>query len=540
MSDPLMPHRTALHALFAALAIGRQTKMCNLPPVPRQSERIPPISPMARLRFLAAVAAALSLSAQAAERPKLTAEKWSADINVPDPVACSVDDQGRVFVSATTRRKVGDLDIREWTQWIPDDQSFQSVADKRAFYHKMLAPGQAAPKGPLKDANGDGSIDWKDLTVPTERIYRLLDSNDDGKADQITSFAEGFNTEVTGIAAGVLAFGGSVYSTIAPDVWRLIDKDGDGKADSRESIAHGFGLHIAYAGHDMHGLRVGPDGRIYWSIGDKGTNVTSREGRNFAYPNEGAVLRSEPDGSRFEVFAHGLRNVQETDFNELGDLFGVDNDADKPGEKERLVFIADQSDSGWRCGFQYMKGAWCPWTSEGRWQPAHPFQPLFITPPMAASHDGPAGFVYNPGTALNPAWRGWFFLNQFPSGKMNALRLEPAGAAWKLAEEVQISERHHGHRHELGPGRKALLRRLGGRLSARSKRRCLDPRCRSHRTRSPSRRSAPAPTRRFRLARPRCPARLARPCRCPPPQRRPIRARPPRCLGRISSLSRAM
>lgn len=42
----------------------------------------------------------LALSfAHAADRPKLTAEKWSADINVPDPVACSVDDQGRVFVS---------------------------------------------------------------------------------------------------------------------------------------------------------------------------------------------------------------------------------------------------------------------------------------------------------------------------------------------------------------------------------------------------------------------------------------------------------
>ncbi|MEA3212143.1 MAG: hypothetical protein QOE70_5200 [Chthoniobacter sp.] len=407
-------------------------------------------------RFLPRCAIALPLFAlsfaQADERPKLTAEKWSAEINVPDPVACSVDEQGRVFVTSTTRRKTGDLDIREWTQWIPDDQSFQSIEDKEAFYHRVLAPGLAKkPDGPLTDANHDGSIDWKDLTVPTERIYRLVDSNGDGKADQITTFAEGFQTEVTGIAAGVLAFGGSVYSTIAPDLWRLVDKDGDGKSDSREIIAHGFGLHIAYAGHDMHGLRVGPDGRIYWSIGDKGVNVTSKEGRKFFYPNEGCVLRCEPDGSHFEVFAHGLRNVQETDFNEVGDLFGVDNDADKPGEKERLVFIAEQSDSGWRCGFQYMKGVWCPWTSEGRWQPEHPMQPLFITPPIVNSHDGPAGFVYNPGTALAPAWRGWFFLDQFPSGKMNALRLEPAGAAWKLAEDVPISSGIMGIGMSWGP-----------------------------------------------------------------------------------------
>lgn len=384
-------------------------------------------------------------------RPPLKAEKWSGSINVPDPVACSVDDQGRVFVSVTTRRKVGDLDIREWTDWIPQDLAHESIDEKRAFFHDVLAPGKLrAPRASLTDANHDGSVDWMDLTVPTEKILRLVDRDGDGRADALNVFAEDFRTEVTGIAAGVMAYGGSVYATIAPDLWRLKDTTGNGQADQRESIAHGFGLHIAYAGHDMHGLTEGPDGRIYWSIGDKGVNVVSREGKRWFQPHQGCVLRCEPDGSGFEIFAHGLRNVQEIAFDDFGNLFGVDNDADKPGEKERLVYITEQSDTGWRCAWQYHTG-WNPWMAEGRWQLPHPAQPLFLTPPLALSHDGPSGFRRNPGTALSPEWRGWFFLNQFPSGKMNALRLEPEGAAFRLAEDITVSSGIMGIGMSWGP-----------------------------------------------------------------------------------------
>ena len=265
----------------------------------------------------------------------LTFTKWSGTLNVPDPVACSVDPQGRVYVTSTTRRKAADLDIREHAAWIPNDVALTSVEEKSAFLRSALAPGNLrTPRGGLKDHNKDGSIDWKDLTFFSERIYQLRDMDGDGTADKITVFAEGFNTEVTGIAAGVLYHQGWVYATIAPDLWRFKDTDDDGVADVREIVVHGFGLHIAYGGHDMHGLSVGPDGRIYWSIGDKGVNVHSKEGRHYFVPNEGCILRIEPDGSNFEIYARGLRNPQEPAFNEFGDLIAVDNDADFKGEKE--------------------------------------------------------------------------------------------------------------------------------------------------------------------------------------------------------------
>ena len=382
----------------------------------------------------------LSVCLHAQSPAGLDLHQWSGKINVPDPVAVTVDPQGRVYVAATTRRKVADLDIREHRDWIPDDVALDSVEAKRAFLQSALAPGKLrTPRGGLKDHNRDGSIDWKDLTVHSERIYQLRDEDGDGSADRITVFAEGFNTEVTGIAAGVLWHDGWVYATVAPDLWRLRDTNDDGVADEREVVAHGFGMHLAYAGHDMHGPRLGLDGRIYWSIGDKGVNVTSREGRHFYYPHEGCVLRVEPDGSGFEVFARGLRNVQEVAFDALGNLFGVDNDADMTGEKERLVHIVEGSDAGWRCGHQYMAMD-SRWMREGLWQPAHADQPLFLLPPLALSRNGPAGFLWEPGTALNDRLRGRFFLNQFPSGELTALTLEPRGASFVQTAEERLNQ----------------------------------------------------------------------------------------------------
>ena len=352
--------------------------------------------------------------------------KWSGELNVPDPTSVTFDEAGNAYVASTTRRKVGDLDIREHRAWIPDDVGLTSPAEKLAFFQRELAPGKMKiGRGSLKDHNKDGSVDWKDLTFHQERIYKLADTDRDGVADKITVFAEGFNSPVSGIAAGVLYHDGWVYVTAIPDVWRLKDADGDGVADVKEVIATGFGGHIAYAGHDMHGLRLGPDGRIYWTVGDKGGNVTSKEGRHFFFAHEGAVLRCEPDGSGFEVFARGIRNTQEIAFDAFGNVIGVDNDGDQPKERERLIYVLEGSDTGWRNQHQYQTIE-SRWMKENMWMPAGaPDQPLSITPPIANYSDGPAGFLFEPGHALDGDLRGHFMLDQFPKGKMDAFTLAP-------------------------------------------------------------------------------------------------------------------
>lgn len=356
-----------------------------------------------------------------------------------NPVVVSVDVDGSVYVTETARRLAADLDIREFMQWIPDTLAMKSVEERLAFLRAKLVDGKVKSNS-FKDHNKDGVIDVKDLTVISEKILRLTDTDGDGVMDKSQVFAEDFNTEVTGIAAGVLAWRGDVYATIIPDLWKLRDTKGSGKADRREALLTGFGVHIAYAGHDMHGLTWGPDGKLYWTIGDKGLNVLSKEGKRWSALAMGSLMRCNPDGTGFEVVARGLRNVQQIAFDDYGNIFGVDNDSDAQGEKERFIYIPEGSDTGWRAYYQYRGGGYNPWMAESISVPSGENQPAYITPAICSYVDGPSGFARNPGTALNERYRGAFFMTGFPAGLLYSFKTEPDGASFRMVDSHVVDK----------------------------------------------------------------------------------------------------
>jgi putative membrane-bound dehydrogenase-like protein len=394
------------------------------------------------LPTLPAGAAEAPANAKAAPTPggELVATEWAGDTLLGSPVALTLDNQGRVYVTQTTRRKQSELDIRAHADWVTKTLSFESVDERRKFYEEEMTPARsAANRKWLPDRNRDGVSDLRDLGVESELVLRIEDRAGSGKADTRTVFADGLNSTMTGVAAGVLWFDGNVYLTAIPSVWKFSDARTPGAVDAkREEWVTGFGVKVAYSGHDMHGLTVGPDGRIYWSIGDKGLNVARPDGSRVKAASEGAVLRCEPDGTGFEIFARGLRNPQELAFDEWGNLFSVDNDGDFRGERERFVYITEQSDSGWRCNWQYRKGDYNPWMAEKLAVPAWKGQAAYLTPPLANYSDGPCGFTYNPGTALGTKYRQHFFLTHFPGRKITAFRTEPVGAAFKMVEERRV------------------------------------------------------------------------------------------------------
>ncbi len=371
--------------------------------------------------------------------------RWAREPMLRSPVALSHDDRGRLYVVETARRGTVDIDIRSHASWVVDDLANQSVDDLRNFFRSRMSTENSLLNAAwLRDYNQDGLHDWHDLEAVKEKVHWLEDSASLGKADRAKVFAEGFNEEINGVIAGVLPWEDDVFVTIYPDLWRLRDTDGDGVADRKEIVFRGFGVHAAFDGHDLHGLIAGPDGKIYFSVGDNGFSVTNREGRRLHHPNTGGVLRMNPDGSDLEVFATGLRNPQEIAFDDWGNLFAVDNDGDLADERERFVFITEGSDSGWRLHWQFRESGWAvqtrmpnynPWVDERMWVPRFPGQPAHITPPLSNYSIGPGSFRYNPGTALTDAYRGYFFLIQFPVAKVTAFQIRPRGAGFEMVNE---------------------------------------------------------------------------------------------------------
>jgi quinoprotein glucose dehydrogenase len=344
---------------------------------------------------------------------------FAAEPRLANPVAFHVDHGGDVYVAEAFRILSGVTDIRRHMDWLDDDLAARTVAERVAYTRKHVGERFA-----------------EEYCTASERVRKLRDLDGDFIADEDTVFAEDFRDAAAGIGAGVLSYRGDVFYTCIPDLWRLRDRDGDGLAEERAALSSGYGVHVALYGHDLHGLVVGPDRRLYFSIGDRGFHVETSEGV-LAHPQCGAVLRCELDGSKLEVWHTGLRNPQELAFDDYGNLWTGDNNSDG-GDRARWVNVVAGGDSGWRYPYQWITApvARGPWNDEKLWHPRHDGQAAYLVPPVANLGDGPAGLACYPGTGLSPAYGGHFFLCDFrgeaSASGIHAFTVVPRGASFEL------------------------------------------------------------------------------------------------------------
>lgn len=377
----------------------------------------------------------------AQKKTEFVVTEWASDPAIANTVAISVDDQGRAYVTAARRRKQSSLDIRHHQNLVKKDLSLTTVEERRAWYRDYLTG-----KNWIPDRNGDGTKDWRDLTVQKDSVVQVSDKDGDGKGEAIRTLDE-YHTEVTGIAAGVLAVGSEVFVAAEPDFLRYRDADGDGFPEARELVATGFQVHMGQGGHNLSGVVLGPDGRVYWSLGDKGHYVKTREGKTYHQPNSGGIFRCELDGSQVERYSSGERNAQELAFDAHGNLFSMDNDGDYPGEKERALYITEGSEHGWRLNWQWLgkqdftkiSGVrpYNPWMDERLFLPDRDDLAAYLTPTIGNFGPGPCGFAANPGTALSPELADCFFMTN-QQGQVRVFRFLEKGAHFEFKEQAAI------------------------------------------------------------------------------------------------------
>lgn len=359
---------------------------------------------------------------------------WAAFPQFENAASLDVDPKGRVFVTEANRFWLGVPDLRGANEMIRDDFKLATVEDRLAMYKKFESH---FPEG------------WFEKVA--DRVIRLEDRDGNGAPDHRTLFSDVFKRKQDGIGFSILAENDAVYFTCIPSVWKMTDPDDDGVADTHEEISTGYGVRVSFIGHDLHGIVRGPDGRLYFSVGDRTYNVTDAEGKKHNGAGMGAVFRCEDDGSGLEVFATGLRNPQELAFDEFGNLFTFDNTGDI-GDKARMVYVIEGSDSGWNMAHQsphhYAKvldwGEFRPpkamWVEERMFDLWNDVQPQWVYPPASHLGNGPSGITFLTGDAVPEDLRNNFLMTNYRGdiGRSNTLAIsyEPKGAGY-VAKEVR-------------------------------------------------------------------------------------------------------
>ncbi|GLR71883.1 DUF7133 domain-containing protein [Agaribacter marinus] len=339
-------------------------------------------------------------------------ELWADETQTKNTGFFTFDDKGRMLVTEIGRIDKGTNDIRRMSKYMSiQDISIETMEDRLSM---------------MKDPKNQGKYPWSGYSKYSDYVKLLEDTNGSGQADKAHVFAGPFNDPLDGLAVGLITRDKDVYLTNIPNLWRLKDTTGDEVADEQEVMHTGFGTRMSFLGHDLHGLVWGPDGRLYFSLGDRGHSVTNKEGQLLHGPNMGGVFRMEADGSNLELIYSGLRNPQELTFDKYGNLFTADNDGDRT-DTERVNHIVEGGDSGWRGGHQsimsfvdklklrsflYTGDPDVPtaWLVNNMSKPRMEEQPAFMLPGIAQLFTGPSGFTYNPSMYWGEEWRDSFFI----------------------------------------------------------------------------------------------------------------------------------
>jgi glucose/arabinose dehydrogenase len=252
-------------------------------------------------------------------------------------------------------------------------------------------------------------------------VMALPDKDNNGVADIKVTVATGLHNP-----HGIVFYRGYVYIAETGRVLRFKqDPDSLEFIDKKVIVKQ---LPTKGGGHFTRTLALGPDGKLYLSIGSS-CNLCEEDDRRRA-----AVMRFNPDGSGQEIFAEGLRNTVGLAFHPLtGELFGTDNARDWLGDDlppDEVNIIKKDAHFGWPFCYgkkiadpEYNRVGFCGSTQS----PSIEIQ----------AHSAPLGLTFYNGKTFPTPYRGGLFIALH--GSWN--RSEPTGykiVSAKLKSDIPV------------------------------------------------------------------------------------------------------
>ncbi|MFK7909182.1 MAG: PVC-type heme-binding CxxCH protein [Akkermansiaceae bacterium] len=145
-----------------------------------------------------------------------------------------------------------------------------------------------------------------------DTIKILEDTDNDGKADKVTTFATGLT-----ICTSALPYRDGCIATDGEEMVYLSDTDGDGKSDTRKVLFKGLKIWDTHA--CTSNLRYGFDNWIYATVGYSGLDIKIGEKQ---HKSRQGVFRFKPDGSALEILQNTTNNTWGLGFTEEGRVMG--------------------------------------------------------------------------------------------------------------------------------------------------------------------------------------------------------------------------
>lgn len=260
-----------------------------------------------------------------------------------------------------------------------------------------------------------------------DKVWSVVDRDRNRVADQVMDFAPSIKFDIPNgpcfspdgflyIAERnrVLTFPAAEFFFEGPDVAvGEVIKQGELIPASEESY-----------NHTARVCRVGPDGKLYISLGQP-YNVPPLEKRElFEEQGIGGIIRVNADGSGREVFTHGIRNSVGHDFNPAnGDLWFTDNQVDGMGDDQPPGELNRQTAAGQHFGFPWYGGGHVR-TKEYEDVPLPEGVEMIFPQVEMTPHAADLGMRFYTGSSFPEKYRGGVFSAQH--GSWN--RTKPVGA----------------------------------------------------------------------------------------------------------------